>query len=165
MERIVVVAFFAFTGAACAWVPWQSPVPESQPDDEFDLRPDPTGGTIRLGHGWVWNGPRIAHGPAPAVPPEVQRFLDRLATLCARERARAQGREEPSAAEIVRAIACERAKWTKRMDSPRIFYRHNAAPEYGRVLLSVATGAAVAGALCGLLRRATTRSGARSAHY
>lgn len=156
-ERIVRIAFLTFTGAACAWVPWQSPVPQSQPDDEFDLRPDLNGGTIRLGRGWVWNGPRILSGPTPALPREMEQFVERLAVIGARDRAHAQGRRGLSLAEVAQAIDHERAQWTKRMESPRVFYRNNATPEYGRVALTVAAGAAIAGALCGLLRRATSQ--------
>jgi hypothetical protein len=87
----------------------------------------------------------------------MEQVLDRVAVFGARDHARAEGRAGPSASEIAQAIDRERAQWAKRMESPRVFYRNNATPEYGRVALTVAAGAAIAGALCGLLRRAASQ--------
>jgi hypothetical protein len=86
----------------------------------------------------------------------MEQVLDRIAVFDAKDRARAKGCAGPSAAEIAQAIDRERAQWAKRMESPRVFYRNNATPEYDRIALTVAAGAAIAGALYGLVRRSSS---------
>lgn len=150
-RRRAVTIFLLFLGLTCVWVPWRAPsMYNASKDNEIpDPRPDPSGATVYLGYGWLWKGSRILQGSDKPSESALADY-EKLGRMKATSEAHSNFRE-PTEAELEARASFEREIWSARISVTRMFYRNHANPDFPRIMLTLAAGAAIAGVLWGLM--------------